>query len=252
MSGLLSVENVVVRFGGVTAVNDVSFELARGSSTGLIGPNGAGKSTLLAALSGSVRIAGGTIHLDGRRLGHLGPARRCHLGMVRTHQTPRPFPGLTVRENLLAGERYGRNRAGVSAAEILTLTGLSPQADMLVSRLSPSDLRKLEMARALATGPSLLLLDEVAAGIPEDEIDDLAAMLRSIVASGVALLMVEHVLRVVTQVVDRLLVLDEGRLLGAGAPAEVLRRDEVREAYLGPLGDENFDLRRGGSHADSE
>ena len=250
MSTLLSAENVVVRFGGVTAVNDVSFELAPGSSTGLIGPNGAGKSTLLAALSGSVRMSGGAIHLNGRRLGRLGPARRCHLGMVRTHQTPRPFPGLTVRENLLAGERYGRSRTGVSAADILTMTNLSPHADVPVSRLSPSDLRKLEMARALATGPSLLLLDEVAAGIPEDEIDGLAAMLRSIVASGVALLMVEHVLRVVTQVVDHLLVLDEGRLLGAGEPGEVLRRQEVREAYLGPLGDEDFEIRRGPGHAD--
>jgi branched-chain amino acid transport system ATP-binding protein len=223
-------------FGGLTAVNAVSFEIAPGSITGLIGPNGAGKTTLFAIISGFEPPASGRVLYKGADITELPVHRRAALGIARTFQIVQPFAGLTVRENIAVGA-YLRNRdratAMARAAEVAERTGLTAALGQSAAALTVAGRKRLELARALATAPSLLLLDEVLAGLNPSEIRDMVPVIRSIRDGGVTILMIEHVLQAVMNLCDAVHVLAQGKLIAHGTPAEVTRQPSVVESYLG-------------------
>jgi branched-chain amino acid transport system ATP-binding protein len=233
---LLTVRGVSKRFGGLSAVRDVSFSVEAGDIVGVIGPNGAGKTTLFSILSGFLMPDVGEIRLDGGAITDLNPERRCHLGLCRTFQLVKPFGNMTVRQNVMVGA-FARHRsprqAGAAAERVLDATGMQSVAEML-ARTLPVELRKrLEVARALATEPRLLLLDEVFAGLNATEIKGMVEFLRRIHVGGVTLLVIEHIMAVIMGVSDRILVLHHGEMIAEGPPATVARHPRVIEAYLG-------------------
>jgi branched-chain amino acid transport system ATP-binding protein len=233
---LLQGENVSKSFGGLTAVRDVSFTLAEGELLALIGPNGAGKTTLFHLISGFLRPDAGTIRYGGESLVGLRPHAICQRGMVRTFQITRPFQRLTVLENVLVGalERVAHRRQAVAIAdEALTLTGLSGKADQMGHGLTLADRKRLELARALATGPRVLLLDEVMSGLNPTETGRLIELIRTIHGRGVTILLIEHVMKAVMALAQRILVLNYGELIASGPPEAVVRDSRVIEAYLG-------------------
>jgi branched-chain amino acid transport system ATP-binding protein len=233
---LLSLQHVVKRFGGVTALNDVSFEVQPGELLGVIGPNGAGKSTLLSLISGAQRPGAGEIVFDGQRLNRLPAHTIARLGIGRAHQIPRPFGRMTVQQNVLvpvhARGTSGRASAG-RADEVLDICGLLARKNELAGALTLLNLKRLELARALALQPRLLLLDEVAAGLVVHEIDEITQLISSIRARGVTIVLVEHVQAVVRALARRVIVLDWGRKIAEGTPAEVAAHAEVIAVYLG-------------------
>lgn len=238
MPALLSLEGLTKRFGGVAAVNNVSFEVAEGEILGVIGPNGAGKTTLLNCVSGMQRPDSGRIRLDGRSIGGLAPHRVARLGVGRTFQLVQPFPSMTVRENAAVGALFGASwlppaRAFEAADQVLELVGMADKRHLTVGSLTIPDRKRLEVARALATKPRLLLLDEVMAGLNAVEVDAALQMVRQVHKSGVTIVLIEHVMRVVIGVCQRVVVLDFGELLAEGRPEDVLRDSRVIEAYLG-------------------
>ncbi|WP_218146366.1 ABC transporter ATP-binding protein [Geodermatophilus ruber] len=233
----LEARGVHVRFAGVHALDDVHLAVEQGEIVGLIGPNGAGKTTLVNALSGFQRPTTGHVLLDGADITRWAAHRRARAGVARTFQSVRAFRGLTVRENVEAAARSagaaGRGAAALTG-EVLDLVGLGPSAGSVASALSYGQERRLGIARALAGRPRILLLDEPAAGLNEQESDELLEILRGIRADhGCGLLVIEHDMRLIMRLCDRLHVLDYGRTLAAGLPAEVARDARVREAYLG-------------------
>ncbi|WP_439657734.1 ABC transporter ATP-binding protein [Lentzea sp. HUAS TT2] len=234
---LLCLEHVAVRFGALRVLDDVTLEIPRGQAVGMVGPNGAGKSTLLSAVSGVTRTSAGTVKLAGRDVTRSTPADRCRLGIGRSFQIPRPFAGLSVFENVLLGAERGaglpRRQAREQALEVLTTTGMLKVANTTAGSLPLLARKRLELARALATRPQLLLLDEIAGGLTQAEADELVATIASIKDSGTTVLWIEHVLKALVQVVDRLVCLAGGRISADGDPAEVLASDEVAEVYLG-------------------
>jgi branched-chain amino acid transport system ATP-binding protein len=233
---LLAVEGVSKSFGGLAAVQNVSFTLAEGELMALIGPNGAGKTTLFHIVSGFIKPDAGTIRYAGEPLQGLRPHEICQRGMVRTFQVTRPFRRLTVMDNVLVGalERVTQRRHAVKAAEeVLALTGLADKAAHMGHSLTLADRKRLELARALATGPRVLLLDEVMAGLNPTETSRLIALIRSIHERGVTILLIEHVMRAVMALSQRILVLNYGELIAGGAPEAVVRNPKVIEAYLG-------------------
>lgn len=231
---LLDVDRLTVTFGALKAVDDVTFSIEEGSITGIIGPNGAGKSTLLSAIAGRLSPRKGRISFNGDEVSHLSMNRRCNLGICMTHQLPRPFESITVRQNLEIANAYGgHEHRENSIAESLSMCDLTDRAEELAGMLRPSELRRLELARAYATRPSLLLVDEVAAGMPQEDIEQVRETLLAIRDSGTTLIMVEHVMHAILPVVERLIVLDGGGLLADGEPSEVVRRDDVVDAYFG-------------------
>jgi branched-chain amino acid transport system ATP-binding protein len=233
---LLALENLGKRFGGLAAVAGVSFEIPRGSITGLIGPNGAGKTTLFSLISGSETPSTGRILFDGRDITRLAPHVRAALGIGRTFQITQPFAGLSVKENIATGAylRYPRREGALAhAAFIAGRLGLRDRLDAQASSLTVSALKRLEVARALATGPKLLLLDEVLAGLNPSEVRDIVPALRGLAEEGVTILMIEHVMQAVMSLCAHVYVLAEGRLITDGPPAAVTRDRRVIEAYLG-------------------
>jgi branched-chain amino acid transport system ATP-binding protein len=233
---ILELREVSKVFGGLTAVDAVSFEVAAGTITGLIGPNGAGKTTLFAIISGFEPPARGRVLYRGADVIKLPVHRRAALGIARTFQIVQPFAGLTVRENIVVGA-YLRDRdraaALARAAEVAERVGLTPALDQSAGTLTVAGRKRLELARALATAPSLLLLDEVLAGLNPSEIRDMVPVIRGIREGGVTILMIEHVLQAVMNLCDVVHVLAQGKLIAYGTPAEVTRHPRVVESYLG-------------------
>jgi branched-chain amino acid transport system permease protein len=230
--------DVKKHYGGVKALDGVSLVVSEGELVGLVGPNGSGKSTLVGLMSGVIRPTSGTIRVAGRPTAGLAPHEVAHLGIARTYQIPRPFESMTVRDNVAMAIMFGRTSRGLDAArdearEHLELVGLSRRAMALPAEINLHERQLLEMARALATRPRILLLDEALAGLNPAEIDDAVAVVRRIHATGVTIVIVEHLLRVVNQLATRLVVLEQGRTLAAGEPAAVMRDPEVVRAYLG-------------------
>jgi branched-chain amino acid transport system ATP-binding protein len=233
---LLELENVGKRFGALVVADAISFRLEEGEALGIIGPNGAGKSTLFNLVTGNLKVGGGTIRFRGEDVTGLPPMRRCLMGIGRTFQIPQPFGKLTVFENCLVAAGFGakgRADATGTCAEILRETGLLAQANKPAGSLSLLGRKRLELARALATSPKLLLLDEIAGGLTEAEGEALVETIRAVRARGVSVIWIEHVLHALNAVVSRLLVLNFGRVIAQGPPEAVMASRAVREIYLG-------------------
>ena len=237
---MLSVIGLTKQFGGFTAVDRVSFELREGEILGLIGPNGSGKSTTFNLIAGTLRPGAGSIRFQGREIAGQSAARVAHLGVARTFQIPRPFRKLTILENVALAAYYGqaerpaRGAAYAQAREALEMVGLPADAQASVDGLGAAGLKKLELARALATRPRLLLADESLGGLDHAEMDQAADMLAGIRAKrGITIIWVEHIMGVLMRVVDRCVVLDHGEVIAAGRPQDVAHDRKVIEVYLG-------------------
>jgi branched-chain amino acid transport system ATP-binding protein len=234
---MLEVAGLKKSFGSIIVADDLDLVVAPGETVGVIGPNGAGKTTLFNLIAGSLTPTAGSIRFDGRDLLKQPPQERCRAGIGRTHQIPQPFENLTVFENLLVGAVYGRRKSErevtQSCGEILERLGLIKRANTLAGSLTLLERKRLEMARALATAPRLLLLDEIAGGLTEGECLELIATIREIRQTGVAILWIEHVVHALLAVVDRLVVLNFGRKIAEGGPKEVIQLPEVRQIYIG-------------------
>jgi branched-chain amino acid transport system ATP-binding protein len=233
---VLETRGLTHRFGGLVANAEVSVGVRRGEILGLIGPNGAGKSTLFNLIAGAFPPSAGTIRFEGSDITALPATRRCALGIARTFQVPRSFDSMTVLENVMVGGfvRHASSRAArLAGLGVLDFTGLSQRADVLTGQLTPPEKRRLEVARALATEPRLLLLDEVLTGLTPGEAQLGVQLIRRVRDAGVTVVMVEHVMQVVMPLVDRVVVLHLGAVLAEGTPAEVVRNPDVISAYLG-------------------
>ncbi len=235
---MLQVRDVTKRFGGLQALTEVSFDLPQGEILGLIGPNGAGKTTLFNVINGVYPPNSGSVTLRGEDITGLPPYEVACRGLARTHQVVRPLNDLTVRENVTVGACFGHKKQSLSKAactveEAMVQVGLVDRADQLAGSLNVAQKKRLEMARALAACPYLLLLDEVLAGLNPSEISSMLETVRAIRDSGITILMIEHVMQAVMSVSDRILVLDYGLLIAQGTPEEVANNPQVIEAYLG-------------------
>jgi len=233
---LLRVRGVTKRFGGITANRGITFDVAAGELVGIIGPNGAGKSTLFECVSGFYAPDEGSVEFDGTRLTRMSPDRVCRLGVARTFQKLRPFQGLTVVENVMVGALtriHDVRHAREQAREWLRRVGLLEKANAYARTLSTGQRKRLELARALATQPRLLLLDEVTGGVDQRSIPGLVELVRELHAGGLTLLVIEHNMRVVTAVAQRIIALHMGEVIADGAPGAVARDARVVEAYLG-------------------
>lgn len=233
---LLEVNNLTKRFGGLVANRDISFKVEAGEIVAIIGPNGAGKSTLFNGLAGHHAPTSGSVGFDGTQLVGQTPEAIAALGLMRTYQIPRSFASMTVLENVMVGallRHHALADARAAARQVLETVGLASRGDTPAGELNVAGQKRVELARALATSPRLLLLDEVAGGLNPSEAVALSEILRSIHAAGVTLVIVEHVLEVVMRLAHRVLVLDFGQLIAEGKPEDVVRNPEVIAAYLG-------------------
>jgi len=234
---LLEIEHVTKRFGQVVIADDLSFSIGAGDVVGIVGPNGAGKTSLFGLISGDLAPDAGAIRFAGRPVARLDSAARCRLGIGRTYQVPRPFGDMTVFENLLVAAQQGgglrRRPSYAVAVEALERAGMTGHANVPAERLGLLQRKRLELARALATRPTLLLLDEVAGGLTDPEVAQLAEIVRAVNADGIAVIWIEHVVRALTAVVSRLICLAGGKFVGDGLPSSVLADPAVREVFLG-------------------
>ena len=234
---LLEVAGLQKSFGSIVVAENLDLAVATGEAVGIIGPNGAGKTTLFNLIAGNLSPTHGAIRLDGRDLTGTPPQARCRAGIGRTHQIPQPFEKLTVFENLLVGAVSGRGlserEVTQSCGEILQRLGLLKRANTPAGSLTLLERKRLEMARALATAPRLLLLDEIAGGLTEGECAELVTSIREIRRSGVAILWIEHVVHALLAVIDRLVVLNFGRKIAEGLPRQVMQLPEVHQIYIG-------------------
>ena len=235
---ILQVQEVSKRFGGLQALLDVNFEIAEGQIMGLIGPNGAGKTTLFNVINGVYVPTQGQVIFRGEKITGRPSYEVARRGLARAHQVVRPLNDLTVRENVMVGACFGRERHSLGSAaaiadEALTQVGLADRADQMALNLNVAQKKRLELARALAARPYLLLLDEVLAGLNPSEIAGMMATIRTIRDQGYTILMIEHVMQAIMSISDRIIVLDYGQLIAAGTPEEVASNPQVIEAYLG-------------------
>jgi branched-chain amino acid transport system ATP-binding protein len=237
MTAALELDGVRKRFGQVLVADGLSLAVEEGQLLGIVGPNGAGKTTLFGMISGDVPTDSGEVRLGGRPVTSLGPAARTRLGIGRTYQVPRPFEHMTVFENVLTGAVYGaqlgKAEARQQALSVLELTGLLPVANRPAGRLTLLARKRLEVARALATKPAVLLLDEVAGGLTDPEVDELLEIVGTLKAQGLTVLWIEHVVHALLRSVDRLVCLASGSLVADGEPAAVMADPTVRQVYLG-------------------
>jgi branched-chain amino acid transport system ATP-binding protein len=234
---LLSLKNLKKSYGALVVTDGISLEVGQGEILGILGPNGAGKTTLFNLIAGTVRPASGTVSFAGSDISDLGVAERCKLGISRSFQIPHPFGGMSVFENVLVGATFGRHAGAMAppdrVAEVLELTGLKAKANVLAGALTLLERKRLELARALATDPQLLLLDEIAGGLTDRECASLLAAVRDVHASGVTIVWIEHVVHALLSVAQRLVVVNFGKVIADGLPADVLASPEVQSVYLG-------------------
>lgn len=240
MSPLVDVVGVSKRFGMLSVIEDLDVHLDAGEALGIVGPNGAGKTTTLNLIAGDLRPTVGAVRFDGRDITRLSPHRRCLQGIGRTAQVPRPFAGLTVFENVLVGASYGGAQRGGQARDAsvraLRRSGMLAKANVRAGELTLLERKRLELARALATEPKVLLLDEIAGGLTEGEVLELVDTIKQIHAGGTSIIWIEHIVHALLRVVDRIVAMDYGRKLADGDPHEVMASDEVRSVYLGVEG----------------
>jgi branched-chain amino acid transport system ATP-binding protein len=235
---LLEGEGISKTFGGIVAVKNVSMDVKKGEIVGLIGPNGAGKTTFFNIVTGFLKPDKGQLKFQGERITGLSPNQICRKGIARTFQTVRPFRKGTVKENILVGALYGNSPRSLAHAvemtsKVLDTVGLKAHKEALPDSLTLLGLKKLEVARALATGPKLLLLDEVTAGLDRSEANSMIDLIKTISSQAVSIVVVEHVMRVVMSLANRLIVLDHGEKIAEGKPSEVVKDENVVSAYLG-------------------
>jgi branched-chain amino acid transport system ATP-binding protein len=237
MTVSLELSSVSKSFGAIPVADNVSFSVGAGEAVGIIGPNGAGKTSLFNLISGDLLPTSGRIDFAGQDVTALGSRRRSHLGIARTYQVPLPFTGLSVFENVLVGVMFSGGGSDTfpedHSLDVLEKTGLMHRADALAGSLSLLDRKRLELARALSTRPQVILLDEIAGGLTEAECLQLVSLIRTIHASGTTVIWIEHIVHALLSVVQRLIVLDRGRIVADGDPHEVLQSPQVREIYLG-------------------
>jgi len=237
MPKILKVNNLSKSFGKVRAVHDLSFEVDQGEILGIIGPNGAGKTTLFNLISGEIKPDTGEVIFNGKDVAITQTYRKCRMGIARTYQIPRPFLNMTVLENLLVGSIYGAGKSYKESkkrcVQILEKTGLSARSGALVRTLPLLDRKRLELAKALATNPVLLLVDEVAGGLTEGEVEEFLRIIHGVRKEGVTVLWVEHIVMAMTKGPDRLLVMNFGRKLFVGRPDEAFSSPDVQKIYLG-------------------
>jgi branched-chain amino acid transport system ATP-binding protein len=237
LPALVELHGVSKSFGSVKAIEDVSLIVAEGEALGIVGPNGAGKTTLLNVIAGSLRPDRGSVLFEGRDITRLAGNEHCRVGIARTFQIPRPFAGLTAFENVLVGAIHGRGKAEgnvqQACVEALERARLLGKANALAGQLTLLERKRLELARALATRPRVLLLDEIGGGLTEPEVLELVATIEELRAGGISIVWIEHIVHAVVSVVDRLVALAAGRKLIEGDPRVVLESPELRDVYLG-------------------
>jgi branched-chain amino acid transport system ATP-binding protein len=236
-NALLAGAGLCKRFGALTVLDQVDFAVAPGEAIGIVGPNGAGKTTLLNVLSGTFPPSAGTIRICGADVTNAGAAERCRLGVARSHQIPRPFGGMTLFENVYVAASNGAGEHGEAAyagcVDALGLCGMLSMANRRAETLGLLDRKRLELARAMATNPVVLLLDEIGGGLTDGEASELVHTIRQLKARGLAIVWIEHIVHVLVQVIDRLVCLDSGRVIADAAPQTVLANEDVIAAYLG-------------------
>jgi branched-chain amino acid transport system ATP-binding protein len=237
MPTILALDKVSKRFGAIVIANEIDLALDEGKALGIIGPNGAGKTTLFGIMTGTVAADAGRVLYAGQDVTRLSPARRCALGIARSFQIPQPFGGMTVFENLVVAAAFGGRRTErqvyPACMAILERCGLADKVNRLAGALTLLDRKRLELARALATSPKVLLLDEVAGGLTEHECAALVALIKDIRREGISIIWIEHIVHALVAVVDRLAVLHGGAIIAAGAPQSVIRTPAVAEIYMG-------------------
>jgi branched-chain amino acid transport system ATP-binding protein len=241
MASILALEKISKRFGAVVVADKIDVALNEGEALGIIGPNGAGKTTLFGVATGTVTPDGGRVVYDGTDITHMPPEKRCRLGLARSFQIPQPFSGMTVFENVVVAAAFGAGESESAVysrcADLLDRCGLIEKANKRAGGLTLLDRKRLELARALATEPRVLLLDEVAGGLTEHECGTLVDLIKSVRAGGVSIIWIEHVVHALLAIVDRLAVLHGGKIIAQGDPHTVIKSPQVAEIYMGIAAD---------------
>lgn len=234
----LSLKDVCKSFGAVVVADSVNFELPKGQTLGVLGPNGAGKTTLFNLITGTLSADTGSVFFEGNDVTAYDAARRCRMGIARSFQIPQPFGGMSVFENVLVGAWHGaclpRAKAQETALEVLDQTGLSDKVNQIAGKLTLLDRKRLELARALAAKPKVLLLDEIAGGLTEHECQQLIETIKHVRNTGVSIIWIEHIVHALLAVVDRLIVVDFGKIVADGKPTDVMSSQLIQDIYMGP------------------